>query len=228
MSVKTFITNRAPTVLACVACLGVAGAGSATAAGVVLKKPTQIRNGVITGAKLKKGTITEAKLSKGVRKKLAVAVAAGAATGVTAASGAAGANGKDGAAGANGANGAAGKDGAAGPQGPKGDQGPQGPAGPAGSARGYAAVSATGQLSDIKHAMSATHPSTGVYKFNLGYVPENVQVTPAFDASGIGGGPVTYRVGRRTATGICSDADVCVLLNASSGGTNAPFFITFQ
>jgi hypothetical protein len=104
----------------------VALGGSAIAAGVIITKPSQVKNGVLTGKKLKRGTLGADRLSAAARASLQGKPGA---TGPAGADGAPGASGPQGPAGANGAageQGAQGFAGAQGPQGLKGDQGRQG------------------------------------------------------------------------------------------------------
>jgi hypothetical protein len=112
------VSRPSPALVVSIIALVLACAGTATAAGVLIKSSKQVAKGSINSSDLaNRKAVNVADLTPAARRALAGKV------------GPAGANGLPGPAGAKGDKG---DNGATGPQGPKGDPGPQGPAGPGG------------------------------------------------------------------------------------------------
>jgi hypothetical protein len=152
-----------PALIVAVVALVAALTGTATAASVLITKSSQIKNGVITGKKLKKGTITADRLARNVSVR-----------------------------GAQGPQGAAGAQGVPGVQGPKGDTGalgPKGDAGAPGTARAYADIrpdlAGNNKIIDARSngVVAIENKATGVWCLSLATpVPDDSNGDPTLPA----------------------------------------------
>jgi hypothetical protein len=117
-----------------------------------------------------------------------------------------------------------------GPSGPSGPSGSSGPSGPAGSALGYAYVAQDGSLFNSKGVLQVTHPSTGVWCFDLDFTA-HVAVATVTGFAGLGNQIIHTSIspGAGDACVSANPADAAAFMVLPDGTrTDYQFFIEFN